>query len=84
MVQVATPEVSVFAGQLDPFAEKVTGSPPIPLLRLSTKVAVNVTSFGGTGWKTYGWALAFLVMGVADWAFAAWEFQIIRSEETHV
>jgi len=43
-------------------------------------IGVVILSFGGTDWKTYGWALAFLAMGVANWAFAYWELSIARSE----
>ena len=37
-------------------------------------------SLGGADWKTYGWAMAFLAMGAASWAFACWELSIVRCE----
>jgi hypothetical protein len=36
-------------------------------------------SFGGGESKTYVWALAFLAIGIASWAFAYWELSIARS-----
>ncbi len=36
-------------------------------------------SFGGNDWKTYGWTMAFLAAGAAQFAFAAWELTIARS-----
>ncbi len=38
-------------------------------------------SFGGSESKTYGWALAFLAIAAASWAFAYWELSIARSRE---
>ena len=35
--------------------------------------------FGGNDWKTYGWAMAFLALAVAQFAFASWELAIARS-----
>lgn len=35
--------------------------------------------FGGNDIKTYGWALAFLAAGAANFAFAQWELSIARS-----
>jgi hypothetical protein len=35
--------------------------------------------FGGTDWKTYGWALGFAAAAVAQLAFAAWLLSIARS-----
>ena len=43
-------------------------------------LCVVTLSFGGTDWKTYGWAMAFLAIAVASWAFAYWELSIARSE----
>jgi hypothetical protein len=43
-------------------------------------LCVVTLSVGGTEWKTYGWAMAFLAIGVASWAFAYWELSIARSE----
>lgn len=37
-------------------------------------------SFGGNDWKTYGWAMAFLLAAAAHLAFAYWELNIARSE----
>ena len=36
-------------------------------------------SFGGNDWKTYGWAMAFLALGAAQFSFAYWELTISRS-----
>ena len=35
--------------------------------------------FGGDDAKTYGWALVFLLPGLANLAFACWELAIARS-----
>jgi hypothetical protein len=43
-------------------------------------LCVVTLSFGASNWKTYGWAIAFLAIGVASWAFAYWELSIARSE----
>ena len=42
-------------------------------------LGVVTLSFGGNDWKTYGWAMAFLAAGAAQFAFAAWELSIARS-----
>jgi hypothetical protein len=39
-------------------------------------------SFGGSGGKTYGWALAFLALAAAQFAFAYWLLTIARSMST--
>jgi hypothetical protein len=36
-------------------------------------------AYGGTDWKTYGWAMGFLLAAVAHSAFAGWELSIVRS-----
>jgi hypothetical protein len=43
-------------------------------------LGVITLAFGGSDWKTYGWAAAFLAMGAASWAFGYWELSIIRSD----
>jgi hypothetical protein len=35
--------------------------------------------FGGTDWKTYGWALGFVAAATAQLAFACWLLSIARS-----
>jgi len=46
---------------------------------VAAALCVVTLSFGGTDGKTYGWAMAFLAIGVASWAFAYWELSIARS-----
>ncbi len=36
--------------------------------------------FGGSDWKAYGWAMAFLALAAGNWGFAYWELNIARSE----
>lgn len=36
-------------------------------------------AFGGSDWKTYGWAMAFLATAAAEVSFAYWELTIARS-----
>ena len=42
-------------------------------------LAVVTLAFGGDDAKTYGWALVFLLPGLANLVFAAWELTIARS-----
>ena len=42
-------------------------------------LALVTLAFGGDDAKTYGWALVFLLPGLANLAFAAWELAIARS-----
>jgi hypothetical protein len=42
-------------------------------------LGVITLSFGGNGWKTYGWTMAFLAAAAAQLAFAYWELSIARS-----
>ncbi|HTY96458.1 MAG TPA: hypothetical protein VMB91_05415 [Solirubrobacteraceae bacterium] len=43
-------------------------------------LAVVTVSFGGDEWKTYGWALVFLALAAATWAFGLWELRIARAQ----
>ena len=43
-------------------------------------LALVTLAFGGDDAKTYGWALVFLLPGLANLAFAAWELVIARSQ----
>jgi hypothetical protein len=40
---------------------------------------VLTLSFGGSDWKTYGWAAAFLGLGALAFAGGYWELTIARS-----
>ncbi len=42
-------------------------------------LGVVTLAFGGSDWKTYGWALVFFAAAAANWAFAWWELSIARS-----
>lgn len=42
-------------------------------------LGVVTLSFGGNGWKTYGWTMAFLAAAAASFAFGYWELSIARS-----
>ena len=42
-------------------------------------LALVTLAFGGDDAKTYGWALVFLIPGLANLLFAAWELTIARS-----
>jgi hypothetical protein len=42
-------------------------------------LALVTMAFGGDDAKTYGWALVFLIPGLANLLFAAWELTIARS-----
>ena len=46
-----------------------------------TGLAVVTLGFGGDDAKTYGWALVFLLPGLANLAFACWELAIARSDD---
>jgi hypothetical protein len=37
-------------------------------------------AFGGSNWKAYGWAMAFLALAAGNWGCAYWEQRIARSE----
>ena len=45
-----------------------------------TGLGIVTLAFGGSDWKTYGWAMAFLAAAAANLAFAYWELSIARSE----
>jgi hypothetical protein len=42
-------------------------------------LALITLGFGGNDAKTYVWAMVFLVLGLANFAFAYWELGIARS-----
>jgi hypothetical protein len=43
-------------------------------------VAALTLEFGGSDWKAYGWAFAFLAVAAANLGVAYWELKIVGSE----
>jgi hypothetical protein len=47
-------------------------------------LGIVTLGFGGTDLKTYGWALFFLAVAAAQFAFARWLMNIARSEAASI